>query len=64
MVRKGQISNPFVFSRALSPSEAIERPHEVQALLDKVTGGHAVTLYAPRRMGKTSLLKQLQLRAE
>ncbi len=64
MVRKEQNSNPFVFSRALSPSEAIERPHEAQALLDKVVGGHAVTLYAPRRMGKTSLLKQLQQRAE
>lgn len=59
MARKVQYSNPFVFSRALSPEEAIERPGDVQHLLGKVLGGHAVTLYAARRMGKTSLLKQL-----
>lgn len=59
MARKDQHSNPFVFSRALSPEEAIDRPFDVQHLLDKVLGGHAVTLYAARRMGKTSLLKQL-----
>jgi hypothetical protein len=63
VARKDQHSNPFVFSRALSPNEAIERPREVRTLLDKATGGHAVTLYAARRMGKTSLLKQLQLQA-
>jgi len=64
MVRKDQYSNPFVFSRALSPDEAIERPGDVQRLLGDVAGGHAVTLYAARRMGKTSLLKQLLARAE
>jgi uncharacterized protein len=64
MARKEQHSNPFVFSRALSPEEAIERPREVRDLFDKVAGGHAVTLYAARRMGKTSLLKQVKLRAE
>lgn len=63
MARKDRISNPFVFSRALSPAEAIDRPGEVRELFDKVVGGHAVTLYAARRMGKTSLLKQLQLAA-
>lgn len=62
--KKRQPANPFVFSRALSPGEAIERPKEVRALLDKLQGGNAVTLYAARRMGKTSLLKQLLSRAE
>ncbi len=63
-MRKEKYPNPFVFSRALSPDEAIARPGDVQNLLDKVAGGHAVTLYAARRMGKTSLLRQLLLRAE
>lgn len=62
--KKGRTANPFVFSRALSPGEAIERPREVRALLGKLQGGNAVTLYAARRMGKTSLLKQLLSRAE
>jgi uncharacterized protein len=59
-----QPSNPFVFARALAPEEAIERPDDVRALLERVDGGHAVTLYAARRMGKTSLLKQLRAAAE
>jgi uncharacterized protein len=64
MTRKGRSINPFVFSRALSPDEAIGRGREVETLLGKLQGGHAVTLYAARRMGKTSLLKQLLSRAE
>jgi uncharacterized protein len=51
--------NPFVFSRALAPSEAILRRREVDDLLAKVLGGHNVALYGPRRTGKTSLLHQL-----
>src|SRR5438105_2431015 len=59
----GSITNPFVYARALAPEEAIERPADVKLLLDPVLGGHAVTVYAPRRMGKTSLLKQLRAAA-
>jgi hypothetical protein len=59
-----QAANPFVYSRALAPEEAIERPDDVRLLLERATGGHAVTLYAARRMGKTSLLKQLRAAAE
>jgi uncharacterized protein len=56
--------NPFIFARALSPAEAIRRKDEVRLLLDRAEGGHAMTVYAPRRMGKTSLLKQLIAAAE
>ncbi len=56
-------TNPFVYSRALAPTEAIERPDEVRRLLERAQGGHNVTLYAARRMGKTSLLKQLRVAA-
>jgi uncharacterized protein len=51
-------TNPFVHARALTPEEAIERGADVGALLELASGGHNCTLYAPRRMGKTSLLKQ------
>jgi uncharacterized protein len=56
--------NPFVFARALAPEEGIERPDEVRFLLARATGGHHVAVFAPRRMGKTSLLKQLRVAAE
>lgn len=65
MVRKDTIqANPFVYARALAPEEAIERTDEVGLLLERAAGGHAMTVYAARRMGKTSLLKQLRAAAE
>jgi uncharacterized protein len=57
-------TNPFVYARALAPEEGLERPEEVESLLARATGGHHVTLYAARRMGKTSLLKQLRVAAD
>jgi hypothetical protein len=51
--------NPFVYARPLTPSEAIQRPDAVGHLLALAEGGHNATLSAPRRYGKTSLLKQL-----
>lgn len=62
--RATEKSNPFIFARALAPGEAIERAGEVDDLLKRARGGHNVTLYGPRRMGKTSLLKQLAVAAE
>jgi uncharacterized protein len=56
--------NPFIYARALSPAEAIQRTEEVSLLVERAEGGHAMTVYAPRRMGKTSLLKQLIAAAE
>lgn len=65
MARKAPIqANPFVYVRALAPEEAIERTDEVRLLLERAAGGHAMTVYAARRMGKTSLLKQLRAAAE
>jgi len=51
--------NPFVYARPLAPAEAIARDADVERLLDLAEGGHGATLFAPRRFGKTSLLKQL-----
>ena len=56
--------NPFVYSRPLTPAEAIGRSDDVAHLLGLAEGGHNVTVFAPRRYGKTSLLKQLADAAE
>ena len=50
--------NPFVTSRPVPPEDVIDRDEEVHRLLASVVGGHYVRLYAPRRYGKTSLLKR------
>jgi len=50
--------NPFVYSRPLSPEDLLDRDDETRDLLTKAVGGHYVRLYAPRKYGKTSLLKR------
>lgn len=50
--------NPFVYSRPVSAEDVIDRDDETQELLTNVVGGHFVRLYAPRKYGKTSLLKR------
>jgi len=50
--------NPFVYSRPISPEDILDRDSETQELLTKAVGGHYVRLYAPRKYGKTSLLKR------
>jgi uncharacterized protein len=51
--------NPFVYARPVAPHEAIRRDDDVGRLLELAEGGHNATLFAPRRFGKTTLLKQL-----
>ncbi|MGH3116300.1 MAG: AAA family ATPase [Gaiellales bacterium] len=50
--------NPFIYSHPLSPEDIIDRDEETHQLLRNVVGGHYVRLYAPRKYGKTSLLKR------
>jgi uncharacterized protein len=50
--------NPFVYSHPLAPDEIIDRDGETRELLEKAVGGHFVRLYAPRKLGKTSLLRR------
>ena len=50
--------NPFVYSRPIAPEDIIDREDETHELLRKAVGGHYVRLYAPRKFGKTSLLKR------
>jgi hypothetical protein len=50
--------NPFVYSRPVAPEDIVDRDDEVRDLLRHAVGGHYVRLYAPRKYGKTSLLKR------
>jgi hypothetical protein len=50
--------NPFVYSRPIAPEQIVDRDEETQELLEKAVGGHFVRLYAPRKYGKTSLLRR------
>ena len=52
-------SNPFIYSRPIAPDDVIDRDAEIRELLGHVVGGHYVRLYAPRKFGKTSLLRAI-----
>lgn len=56
--------NPFVFSRPLDPDHLIDREGEAEKLVALAEGGHATRLSAPRRYGKTSLLRRVGREAE
>lgn len=56
--------NPFVFSRPVPPEDLIDREVEAEKLLTLAEGGHATRLSAPRRYGKTSLLRRVGRDAE
>lgn len=56
--------NPFVFSHPVDPEDLIDREGEAGKLLSLAEGGHATRLSAPRRYGKTSLLRRVGRDAE
>lgn len=56
--------NPFVYSHPIAPDEIIDRDGETRDLLAAAVGGHYVRLYAPRKYGKTSLLRRVLRDAE
>ena len=56
--------NPFVYSRPIAPDEVVDRDDETRKLLQLAAGGHYVRLYAPRKYGKTSLLRRVLRDAE
>src|SRR6187399_714486 len=51
--------NPFIYSHPLAPDDIIDRDSETTELLTAAVGGHYVRLYAPRKYGKTSLLRRV-----
>jgi uncharacterized protein len=50
--------NPFIYSHPLAPEDIINRDDETETLLKNIVGGHYVRLFAPRKYGKTSLLRR------
>ena len=52
-------TNPFVYSHPVAPDDLIDRDDETRRLLIAAVGGHFVRLYAPRKYGKTSLLRRV-----
>jgi len=54
----GAMANPFVFSEPVSPIDLLDREAEAALLVDRAFGGHNSRLVAPRRYGKTSLLRR------
>jgi hypothetical protein len=57
-------SNPFITDVPTPPDELIDRDDEWRALIDLADGGHSARLSAPRRYGKTTLLKKVILEAD
>ena len=56
-------SNPFRIAGELLPEEMIDRDAETARLRTLAEGGHASRLVAPRRYGKTSLLRRVLVEA-
>ncbi len=52
--------NPFYYGNEVSGDDFCDREQELRELADDVRSGLNVLLYAPRRIGKTSLLRRLQ----
>lgn len=52
-------NNPFVFGRIVGGDNFCNRKQEQLDLLQNINNGYSVWLFAPRRYGKTSLVKQV-----
>jgi uncharacterized protein len=59
MATTSRTVSPFIFDGPLPPEEVFGRRDEVTGLLDLGRAGRFVRLYAPRRYGKTSLLRKM-----
>jgi hypothetical protein len=55
--------NPFRYDGPLDPADLIDRHVEAAELLDRAHEGHNARVVAPRRYGKTSLLRRLVVEA-
>lgn len=52
-------NNPFLISGYYSPEYFCNREQETQTITDALYNGRNLTLIAPRRMGKTGLIKHV-----
>jgi len=58
------MDNPFVYSRPVDSADLVDRKGEAESLLSLARAGHNSRLSAPRRYGKTSLLRWVLEEAE
>jgi len=50
---------PFRYEEPISPDELVNRDQEIETLLERALAGRNTRLVAPRRYGKTSLLRRV-----
>lgn len=58
------MNSPFRYEEPLDPDDLIDRELELWTLLDRAAGGRNSRLTAPRRYGKTSLMRRMLRDAE
>jgi len=56
--------NPFIISGYVSPEYFCDREEESARLLNAIRNGRHLTLFSPRRMGKTGLIRHVFYKAE
>jgi len=56
--------NPFVFSKPAPVADLIDREKDVETLVALAEGNHSSRLTAPRRYGKTTLLRKVRAEVE
>jgi hypothetical protein len=57
-VSEARLLNPFTYDRPVQPQALVDREAEIEQLVQRAEGGHNCRLSAPRRYGKTSLLRK------
>ncbi len=56
--------NPFIISGYISPEYFCNREQETSRMLNAIENGRHITLFSPRRMGKTGLIRHLFYQAK
>jgi AAA+ ATPase superfamily predicted ATPase len=51
--------NPFIISGYISPEYFCDREEETERMLGTIKNGRHLTLFSPRRMGKTGLIRHV-----
>ena len=52
------IENPFEYQRIVAGKTFVDREEELKSLIDALLSGENILLHSPRRLGKSSLLKE------
>ena len=52
------MENPFIFGKAVTGENFIDREREIKELKSSLLSGQNILLFSPRKIGKTSLIKE------